>query len=246
MSKFETIKREWRKAFDQMNQTEGFTRLRERKITKDHYVAILKQLYLQVRENGSLQAMCTNRFKGSQRKLTKMFMKHALSEVGHDELILNDLAHLGVDITGIEAERPLPSISSLVTFPYYLINHENPIAYLGFVFHLEFMPTSKGWNYIEALKAAGIPDEATSFIAEHATVDEAHNKLMERYIDELVKTDEDLNDVIYAARMAAHYYGSAVTEVIQAVDRAELDWGQNPKEKFDQPESQMPKPFALN
>lgn len=232
MNKFEIIKREWRKSFNEMNQSKGFKLVGKGEMTMNHYIGFLKQMYLQVRENGSLQASCTNRFKGEQRKMTKMFMKHALSEVGHEELILDDLKALGVETAGIECERPLPAVSALVTFPYYLINHENPVAYLGFVFHLEFMPTMMGWNYIEGLKRAGIPEAATSFIAEHAEVDEAHNKLMERYIENLVQTEQDLDDVIYAAKMAAHYYGAAVAEIIEAVDQGTLAWGVNRSESF--------------
>lgn len=225
MTKFERIKKEWGKAFAEMNQSEGFSRLMKGDVTKEHYVQMVKQLYLQVRENSSLQAMCTNRFKGPRRSLVSMFLKHALSEVGHEQLIADDLRAMGVDITNIECQRPLPSIIAMIAFPHYLITHENPISYIGFVFHLEFMPTAMGWSYIENLKKIGIPENAMSFIAEHAEVDVAHNKLMERYIDELIVDEKDLEDVIYAARVGARYYGNAVTEIIAAVDKGTIDWG---------------------
>jgi hypothetical protein len=111
---------------------------------------------------------------------------------------------------------------ALISFPYYQIQYLNPVGYLGYLFHLEFMPTQNGGRYMETLARIGVPSEAMTFIEEHSTVDVAHNKLMERYIDKLVVTDDDLDAVIYAARVTAKLYANMITEAVETAHQAPI------------------------
>src|SRR5207302_1057002 len=110
------------------------------------------------------------------------FYKHAVSEIAHDLLALNDLGALGVDMEKMKQTRPLPATAAFNAFPLMQIQFTNPIAYLGYLFHLEFLPTQQGRSHIERLMSLGVPENALTFLEEHATVDIGHNKMMERYI----------------------------------------------------------------
>ncbi len=223
MTKLERIIGEWEPAFYQANLTPGFARIMNGEIEVIHYAAIMRQIFHHARENPQLQAYATAYFKGNQRKMCRMFFSHASSEIGHDQLAKEDLITLGVDVSGLSFERPLPATSALLAFPFYQIQFHNVLGYLGYLFHLEFMPTRMGAAYMESLAKAGVPREAMSFIADHATIDIAHNKLMERYIDELILTEEDMETVIYCAKVTAKLYANMVQEAIELADRVKSD-----------------------
>jgi len=219
MSKFERIKNEWLKIFKENQESEGFKRIFNRDITTEHYASIMRQIFHHARENPQIQTLATVYFRGSQRDSIKGFYKHAISEIGHDQLALNDIEAMGYNTKGIPSEKPLLATTALLGYAFYQIEHQNPVGYLGYLFHLEFMPTHAGKAYLEAFKSVGVPDEAMSFIHDHATIDIGHNKLMENYIDELVQTEEDFQDVIYAMKVTAKLYADMVLESLESVDQ---------------------------
>lgn len=224
MKKIDLIKQEWQKSFDEMMQSPGFKRIQDGDITVEHYKSVMRQIFHHARENPQIQAMATVFFRGKQREMVKKFFWHATSEIGHDQLALKDLKTLGVDITNIPYEKPLPATSALIAYAFYQIQHLNPVGYLGYLFHLEFMPTKSGKTYMEALKKIGVPEEAMIFIDDHSTIDVGHNKYMEDYIEQLIQTDCDLTSVIYAAKTTARLYAHMVQEAFEHVDKPQT-WG---------------------
>ena len=229
MSPFERILAAWRPALDAMLRSRAFSRMAEGELTADEYAAILRQVFHQVREHPQALGVFTSRLRGDrQRAQVKTLLKHALSEAGHDELALDDLAALGVDVSGIRAERPLPATSALVAFMHYQLEHENPIGFLGYLFHLEFTPTAVGPALMHALSTAGIREDAQSFLRDHAEIDVGHNKLMERYVDELVQSEEDLEAVCWVARSTAALYAHMVDDAIATCALAQSPSGALP------------------
>lgn len=218
MMKFQLIKKEWQKEFEKMSRTPGFARIARQQMGVEHYKAIMREIYYHARENPQIQALATVYFRGKQREMVKGFFKHATSEIGHDQLALNDLKALEEDVTDLPYLQPLPATTALIGYAFYQIQHLNPLGYLGYLFHLEFMPTQGGKEYMKAFQAAGVPEEALSFVKDHATIDIGHNKLMERYIDELVQTPEDIDAVVHAARVTAYLYGAMVQQAFESVD----------------------------
>jgi hypothetical protein len=193
-------------------------------MTVDHYKAYLRQTYHYTRDNPQIQALATVYFRGEDRSLVKMFYKHAISEIGHDEMALNDLAAMGEDVTNIRRENPLPSTVALNAFIFYQIYNRNPIGYLGYLFFLEFLPTASGPAYMRMLEKAGVPRSAMTFLHEHATVDEHHNKLMEHYAAALIRNDADRDAVIYAMRATGNLYAAMLLGAFEHVDNP-VDWG---------------------
>ena len=232
MKKMEIIKNAWLEAYQEMAQMKPFQMLRSGELTKEHYIAMLRQIFHQVREHPQALAMMSVRLRGDQRDMIGTILRHAVSEVGHDNLALKDMAVLGVNIEDISSERPLPSTSAILGFMYSLLNYDNPVSFLGYLFHLEFLPTHAGAGYMEALLKAGVPAEAMTFIQDHAKIDVAHNQLMEKYVGKMVQTEDDLESVIYAARTTAILYGRMHEEAIDRAGKASKpQYGLNRVEK---------------
>jgi pyrroloquinoline quinone (PQQ) biosynthesis protein C len=200
----------------------GFTRssamrtLAEGRITLDQYKSVLREIYHYAKEDPQIQALATVFFRGDDRDTVKLFLKHAISEIGHDRIALADLAALGEDISLVPLGNPLPATIALTAFPFYQIQYANPVGYLGYLYFLEHMPTAAGETYSTALAATGVPTTAMTFLHEHMTVDVAHNKLMEEYITRLVRTKADLAAVSYALRVTAELYGAMLSSAMDA------------------------------
>ncbi|MEP7343479.1 MAG: iron-containing redox enzyme family protein, partial [Acidobacteriota bacterium] len=132
-------------------------------------------------------------------------------------------------------ERPLPETSALIGFSFYLIEYLNPVSYLGFVFHLEYLPTHFGEQYAKGLLSAGVPPAAMTFIGEHVEADVGHNRLMAEYVEHLLATERDVEDMIYAMRVTSNLYAKVFEAAFRSVDegapysygvnRAELEAG---------------------
>lgn len=208
----------WNACHARLNQSAVFRKMAAGTLTRREYAAILRQIFHHARENPQLQALATARFRGEQRGLVKMFCKHAIAEVGHDQLALNDLAALGEDVGEIPFERPLPATFALLASAFHMIEHHNPVAYVGYLFHLEYTPVQVGARSMDALAACGIPREAMGFLAEHAHADVAHCRLLRHYADQLVRTEADLADVLYMQRITAEGYERMLEQAVETAD----------------------------
>ena len=213
-----TIKEAWLKELAKFDNSGPFLKLFAGQLTIEHYKSILREIYFHTRENPQLQTFAAAFFKGEQRKYVKPFFKHATSEIGHDQLALDDIATLGGDISNIPNERALPETLALLGYGFYQIQFLNPIGYLGYLFHLEFTPTQQGGAYMQALEKIGVPKEAMTFIYDHSTIDVGHNKMMEGYAADLILSDEDLEAVIYAVKVTARLYINMLEAAIRRVD----------------------------
>ncbi|HMV65493.1 MAG TPA: iron-containing redox enzyme family protein [Myxococcota bacterium] len=200
----------------------GVRRLLDGEITVAHYGALLRQIFHHARENPQLQVLASVFFRGEQRSVVRPFFKHATSEIGHDQLALDDLARLGADVSGVRAERPLPETSALLGLAFYEIQHRNPVGYLGYLYFLEYLPTSAGAAYRDALLRIGVPADAMTFLHDHMTVDVGHNRLMEVYLDGLVTSEEDLDAVVYMIGATGVMYARMV--------EAAFAWADDPRE----------------
>ena len=196
--------------------------LTEGRVTLAQYKSVLREIYHYAKEDPQIQALATVYFRGEDRDTVKMFLKHAVSEIGHDRMALADLAALGEDVSRIPLSNPLPATMALTSFPFYQIQYANPVGYLGYLYFLEHMPTAAGAAYANALAAAGVPTTAMTFLHEHTIVDVAHNKLMEEYVSRLVRTVADVAAVTYALTVTAELYASMLAGAIERAD-ASLD-----------------------
>lgn len=224
MSYQQSLLEEFGKVLDQFNHSAPMRRFADGGIGLEHYKWLLRQIFHQVRENPQLQALATVSFRGAQRDVIRKFYIHATSEIGHDQLALNDLAALGEDVRAIPFENPLPATTALLAFPFYQIRNLDPVGYLGYLFFLEFTPTRAGGEYLRRLAELGVPKTATTFIEDHARVDVAHNKMMESYVDALVTTRADFDSVVYAMRTTGHLYSEMIWGAFDQADKPR-DWG---------------------
>lgn len=229
---FETvIHSHFQRSVERFEQSPAIRLLLRGGFTPRHYASLLRQIFHQARENPQLQALATVEFRGPRRDAVRGFLRHAASEVDHDKLARSDLEVLGEDVSELAHERPLPATTALTAYAFFQIRNLNPVGYLGYLYFLEHLPTLRGATYAASLAGTGIPQESMSFLTEHATVDVAHNKLMQRYIAELVRTENDLASTCYAIDTTAYLYGAMIDQAVSVDDWEPMEiYGAVPEE----------------
>jgi hypothetical protein len=224
MSYQQSLLDEFGKILDQFHQSAPMRRFLDGRIGVGHYKWLLRQIFHHARENPQIQVLATISFRGAQRDIIRKFYIHATSEIGHDQLALNDLATLGEDVRAIPSENPLPATTALLAYPFFQIRNLDPIGYLGYLFFLEFTPTKAGGEYLRRLGELGVPESAMTFLQDHARVDVAHNKMMESYVEALVTTRAEFESVVYAMRTTGHLYAEMIRGAFDQADNPR-DWG---------------------
>ena len=219
----ENIHAAWQKSMDGLLQTPFFRRLFDGSLDIRHYQALLREIYYNTRENPASFASMAWHLKGRKREIAKKIYRHCAAEHGHHELALDDLSALGVDITEIPARRPLPTTEALIAFAVYNVQNANPLAYLGYVFHLEMLPAQLGGRIIAALAAMGVPKNAMSFLTEHAQADQAHSKWLDDYFRHVIESTEDLEAIIHGTVGSCKLHGIMLEGVVDSVPEKD-DW----------------------
>ena len=200
-------------------------RLAEGGISVEAYRSYVKQVYYYVRENPQLQVLSTVYFRGRHRQMVRNVFKHALSEVGHEQLALNDYITLGGDGKNVPYKNPLPATTALTSFAFHQTYNLNHLGSLGYLFFLEFAPTTAGQAIADHIKAVGVPEEAMSWLIEHIELDHEHNRMMERYAEVLINNDEDLDAIEYAMRTTGYLYSQMIAASIEDAELGERDTG---------------------
>lgn len=221
MTPFEDLSVAWVSVEQRFMDSRPMKRLFAGDLTAVNYAAYLRETYFYTRENPQIQALATAWFRGEDRQMVKPFLRHALSETGHDALALADLKALGWKIESIPEERPLASTTPLISFPFYAIQYRSPLSYLGYLFFLEFLPTSRGAEIVAALSGIGVPSGAMSFLDEHRSIDVHHNRMMKEYAAAMLRSAADVDEVVYCMEVTGALFAQMLDGAFESADRTE-------------------------
>jgi pyrroloquinoline quinone (PQQ) biosynthesis protein C len=222
---FDRLRERFEPVLANFHRSSAISALREGAMTPAEYRSILRQIFHHTRENPQLQALATVYFRGRQRDMIRSFYAHAASEIGHDQLALNDFVTLGGDATDVPYENPLPATTALLAYGFYQIYNLNPLGYLGYLYFLEFMPTATGEGLMNSLSKIGVPRNAMSFLRDHTEIDVGHNKMMQKYVSGLVRSDADLDCVAYAMKSTGYLYSEMLAQAREdAQTNSEKGW----------------------
>ncbi|MFG2332644.1 iron-containing redox enzyme family protein [Streptomyces sp. NPDC048604] len=148
------------------------------------YVRYLVAMHALVRASVPLleraAARCAALDEPAAPRLATYCLRHAEEERGHDAWLLDDLAAAGAGPAAV----PPAEVVELAGSQYYRIEHEHPVALLGYMAVLEGhapSPTLAG----RLAAATGLPDAAFRTVREHAELDGGHADEIHRVLDEL-------------------------------------------------------------
>jgi pyrroloquinoline quinone (PQQ) biosynthesis protein C len=150
---------------------------------KEFYAAWLTQTYYYVCHSTRLLAASASRFGVDQDELHQRFWAHMGEEKRHEALALKDLKTMGI---APENYGELPATSAFYQSQYFMIEHRNPSALLGYILMLEALAVQIGPPlYAEVSKHFG--PKASVFVKVHAEEDPDH-------VDKAFKAIESMDE----------------------------------------------------
>jgi hypothetical protein len=144
------------------------------------------------------QALRVRAHDGLTDPLLGYFTAHIAEEQGHDALLLDDLAELGIDPAETLGFMPPRRVAEVVGAQYYWIFHHHPVALLGYIAVLEGFPPTLG--LIDAMiDRSGLPAAAFRTLLLHAEADPGHRQELRGLLDALPLTGAELSVVSLSA-----------------------------------------------
>ena len=137
---------------------------------KKIYGNFIAQSFYYVRNSTRILALAAARFSLKQNEAHQRFLKHISEENHHERLLENDLKALGYSIEQFPEQS---AIRAFYQIQYYLIEHRDPMAVMGFILALEGLAVEKGVWLSEKIKEFHGPKCGT-FMKVHAAEDVDH------------------------------------------------------------------------
>ena len=189
-------------------------------VTLDDYRAFLGQAYHHVRHTTPLLMACGARIPPRLEWLRDAVAEYIEEELGHQEWILDDLAHTGLTRDEVLAIRPWAETELMVAYAYDTITRGNPVAFFGMVLVLEGTSVALATQAAEHIeRQLGLPRSAFSYLRSHGDLDQDHTAFFARLMDR-IDDPADQQAIIHAARMFYRLYG----DIFRALDRRNTPW----------------------
>lgn len=176
-------------------------------VTHELYVAFLTQAYHHVRHTVPLMMAVGARLPDRHRWLQEAVLHYLDEETGHDEWILNDIAHAGGDRAAAAASQPAIATEAMIAYAYDTVMRRNPLGFFGMVHVLEGTSVALALQAADRIQQAlGLPAKAMTYLRSHGELDKEHvNHLAD--ILERFDAAEDREAVIRCARGIYWLYG---------------------------------------
>jgi hypothetical protein len=143
----------------------------------------------------------------------KYLAKHIPEERGHDDWLVEDMRHMGIDPSTVLKRMPSLSASTLVGAQYYWINHFHPVCLLGYIAVLEGTPPTT--EYFERVVArSNLPKQALSSLFRHAKLDPRHRAELDEALDSLPLTPEHSEMLGVSALQTVHLLTRVIEELV--------------------------------
>lgn len=215
---------EWTACYERLSRGEFFRKIVSGALELRHYIGFLRESFHNTRQNPHTMAMFVAHLKSGEPGLKAKFLKHAAMELGHDEMALDDLRALGEDPEKVRSGRPMVATEAMSGFIMFQIQHRDPLAFLGYSYHLEAIPVRMGALAMGALGRLGVPANAVSFLKEHIEADPVHSKWNREYVEGFVRTAAGMDAVIYGMRGACELHGMMFQGIDEGQEPVQASW----------------------
>lgn len=194
------------------------------KMTREQYIAYLRETFHLVKHTSKALAMVGARLAHHRRELRGWFFHQSVDEHNHDLFCIDDLRALGEDPDKILAGRMGQGTWGLVAHIYFLAAFDNPAAILGVASATEGLGADVGAKYEVIIREKyGYPMDTTTFLRSHGISDQKHVADAIRAINNFVESDEELDDLIHARDMTLKYYGEMLRSTLETKHAHDVD-----------------------
>lgn len=173
----------------------------------DDYVAFLVQAYHHVKHTVPLLMATGARLPQEQEWLREAVGDYIEEEMGHQEWILNDIAHCGYDREAVIHSQPHTSTELMVSYAWDMINRVNPLGFFGMVQVLEGTSIHIAEQAADIIrKKLQLPKQAFSYLYSHGALDQDHIVFFEGLMNR-ISDPVDQKLIVHTARVFYTLYG---------------------------------------
>jgi pyrroloquinoline quinone (PQQ) biosynthesis protein C len=180
----------------------------EGRISRGLYVDFLTQAYHHVRHTVPLLMAVGARLPERHEWLREAVLHYLEEEAGHEQWILNDIAHAGGDRAHAAAAQPAVATECMVAYAYDTVARRNPLGFFGMVYVLEGTSVALALHAADRIQATlGLPSNAFSYLRSHGELDKEHVGDLASILEKFDAPD-DRDAVIRCARGIFWLYGN--------------------------------------
>jgi pyrroloquinoline quinone (PQQ) biosynthesis protein C len=146
------------------------------RMTEENYKAFLMDLYHIVWHFCPIMATAASRCNDEFIEVRYHLYHNIDDEKGHENMVLSDLEHFGVEADLIRRSTPSPSVQAMVAYNYYVSERAHPCCVLGMLYVLEIISSVYGGQVASSI-ASGLNKplpHGFSFLESHASMDLDH------------------------------------------------------------------------
>ena len=177
-------------------------------VNADQYVKFLFNLYPIVLNFCPIMAVAAgNSLDVEKHHLKQYFFDHLLEEMGHEQMVLNDIKSFRVDIDADTLSAfPIPPVQAMLAFNHRLAA-TNPCGVLGMIYVLEMMAYFYGGRVANAISGSLSRSltEGFTFLNSHANLDENHFVKIKEYIVSM-KIKKDRQSILNAVEVNLYFF----------------------------------------
>lgn len=172
------------------------------------YTEYLGQSYFYIQHSTKTLALAAAHMPLSEPKVFRRMIKHIGEEMNHEILCVKDLEALG---KSMESFKESPATQSLYQPQYYKIQHQNPKAYLGYIYVLESICCLVVPKVLKDKLIPTYPKQAINFLRVHADEDPGHLEQAKNVIASFNEADQkDVADnMLHTIRAYEHFLDDA-------------------------------------
>jgi pyrroloquinoline quinone (PQQ) biosynthesis protein C len=177
-------------------------------ISRGLYVDFLTQAYHHVRHTVPLLMAVGARLPERHEWLREAVLHYLEEEAGHEQWILNDIAHAGGDRAHAAAAQPAVATECMVAYAYDTVARRNPLGFFGMVYVLEGTSVALALHAADRIQSTlDLPSSAFSYLRSHGELDKEHVGDLASILEKF-DAPEDRDAVIRCARGIFWLYGN--------------------------------------
>lgn len=190
------------------------------------YKNLMEEIYHYTKHNSINQATAAYKTLPEHRKLLRFVYKHALEELGHENMVIKDLKSANLFEEGIETRKPLPATQALISFLYQTALEKGAIPRLGYSYWAETC-----YDHIDGLlkkiaQDLNLHDRQMSFFVAHSEIDSKHSMEVNDTINSCVSLPEDLEEILNTAHVTLYLTGQMLEQVAEKFEAIKIKQGE--------------------
>ena len=210
---FERLLAETESEHQGLSQIPQITEALRGAISQKTYLAFLEQAYHHVKHTVPLMMAAGSRFSPEKESLREALVEYVKEEVGHQEWILNDIAHAGGDAEAVRHGEPNSATEMMVAYAYDYVCRINPVGFFGMIFVLEWTSTALATNAADTIRQSlDLPQNCFSYLYSHGTLDIEHMKFLEQLVNQ-IPDEPDQQAIIHMAKRIFTLYGNVFRSI---------------------------------